>query len=269
MRLFSRRKVIAGGALLGSLLVAGCLGGRSVVDETTETIALDGAGSVAVQAEAGDVTVRSGDRDDVRVVARRSAGSEDELERVSLDVAAEGDRIDLTVERSYEEAPLSPPTMDLDVTLPSGVRLAEAETGAGELDVSGVAGPTSLRVGSGGASVDRVDGSVEIDGGSGDVAVREVGGPVAAAVGSGSLTAALGSRSADATLEAGSGDLSLTAAESVDATVSLSPGSGSVSASGVDLRETDDAFVATLGEGTHRVDAATGSGDIELTVDDG
>lgn len=260
---------MAGGALLGSLFVAGCLGGQSVEDETTRTIALDGAESVAVETEAGDVTVQTEDRDDVHVVAKRSAGSEDELEQISLDVANSGDRIDLTVERNYEETPLSPPTMDLDVTLPSGVRLAAAETGAGRLDVSGVLGPTSLRIGSGGASIDGVDGDAEIDGGSGDITVGGVDGSVSATLGSGSLTATFDSLSADATLEAGSGDVSLTAAESIDATVLLSPGSGSASANGVDLRETDDAFVATLGEGTHQIEAATGSGDIELTVDDG
>ncbi len=146
---------------------------------------------------------------------------------------------------SPDALPLRLVPLVVTVHAPAGSRLTLA-TGAGGITVTGRAGDTNARSGSGDVRLDAVDGAAELATGSGNLVAGTVSGPARAKTGSGDLTlAALGGPTE---VKAGSGTVRLGA---VRTDLTARTGSGDITV--------DDAAAG-------RLRLSTGSGDLRVGV---
>lgn len=214
-----------------------------------EEIELNGpaAGNLEVEAGAGKLVIRGGDRiGEIRVTATLCASDGDRLE--ALDVSLEGDRLDTDYPRNGGGGWFGRnryARIDLVVEVPAGTNLRVDDssggveiTGVGEVVLHDGSGSVSLRSvasvvvedGSGSLAIEDVTGNVVVEDGSGSVTIEDVTGFVTVEDGSGSLK--VRSVGGDVVITDGSGSIEVT---SVGGTVRVNGGgSGSVSVRDVD-----------------------------------
>ncbi|WP_226011188.1 DUF4097 family beta strand repeat-containing protein [Halomicrobium salinisoli] len=282
MEYHTRRSVLAG--LAATTALSGCVaaGGSRTVEET-ETTTHDAGEALAVDGEAGDVTVEGADRDDVEVQATKRAASEGDLGDVSLSTDRSDGRLELVVER--EDAWFrfgSPPRLDLHVTVPADVRVERIDVASGDVELTGVRGPTTVDTSSGDVRARDVDGDVTVDTSSGDVTLQSVGvatvdvssgdvevidadGNVTADTSSGDVTVA--NPGGDVDVSASSGDVSIRLPAEPGATVSADVTSGDIETTGLDVSTDGSTLETTVGDGSRTVDVSTSSGDVEIVVE--
>lgn len=268
----SRRTFITSTTTPALAGLAGCVSSsRDHEESIDETIALEGATGLTVDGESGSVDVYDEDRDTIGITGRKQAASEDDLEATELDVDRSGDTIDLAVDDGTADGffSLRPnPVVDIEIAVPESLHLESVSVGSGTIDVADLSGSIDATAGSGTIEIDGVDGPITTETGSGTQTLESVDGSFDVTAGSGTVTVALDSLEDDSRIEAGSGSVSLTLPEAVDAVLAIDTGSGesTVRGSGVDTVETSDDVERTLGDGTHRIDVSTGSGDVDVTV---
>jgi hypothetical protein len=159
---------------------------------------------------------------------------------------AEGGR--RLVVRSPQQMPLRIVPLAVTVHAPAGSRLA-ARTGTGDVVVTGRAGWTALRTGTGRVRAGDVDGDLDVQSGSGDVTIGTTRGRSRVRTGTGTITVDAAGGPLD--VKAGSGDVLL---GRLDGDLDARTGSG-------DLRVTDVV--------SGRCDVTTGSGDLTIGVHEG
>ena len=107
--------------------------------ESSERVAVNGASSLAVDVDAGDVTVRSEEREDVAVeVVKQSSSVGVDLSKFEFRVERPEDRVRLRGVWTGEAGLSGGPSMDLDVRVPAPLAVSTAETSTGDVDVSGL-----------------------------------------------------------------------------------------------------------------------------------
>ena len=214
-----------------------------------EEIELNGsaAGSLEVEAGAGKLVIRGGDRiEEIHVTATLCASDGGRLE--ALDVSLDGDRLVTDYPRNGGGGWFGRnryARIDLVVEVPAGTNL-RVDDGSGSVEITGVGevvmhdGSGSVRLrsvasvvvedGSGSLTIEGVTGSVVVEDGSGSVTIEDVTGFVTVEDGSGSLRVRNVGR--DVVITDGSGSIEVT---SVGGTVRVNGGgSGSVSVHDVD-----------------------------------
>lgn len=161
---------------------------------------------------------------------------------------------------------LTEASLEIEVTVPSGSRLA-TKTGSADQLARGSFERVSLKSGSGDIDVEQVTADAAVSTGSGDVDIREVGGELLVKSGSGDVTVAqaLGSSA----VSTGSGDIRF---ERADGAAVLKTGSGDVAiaVAGSDVSAhtaSGDVIVRQLRRG--KVVAKNATGDISLGVPPG
>jgi DUF4097 and DUF4098 domain-containing protein YvlB len=219
------------------------------------------APTVSVDNVAGSLTVRSGDGNQIQVVAVKHAALRRDLERIEVEITPEQGalRIETTKPRSLVSA-----WVDLTITAPSGSRL-DLSTGSGKVEVRGFDGGAQVHTGSGSIVVEALQGDVALHTGSGSVSIQEAAGRLKADSGSGSIKV----QGMDGELEAHTGSGSFDVRGAVG-TTRLSTGSGGVDYQGSPQGECR----FTTGSGGIRlhlpanlnaqVDLHTGSGSVEV-----
>jgi len=228
----SRRQLLGGGSLGALSAIAGCLAtGRGATETVTETYLTTDLSSLSLTTINGSITVDGHEGDAIEVTATKAAPTEDILESVTLESSRNGGQ--LTLETDYDTTPFlfgPDPKVDLEVTVPSGIRLARAETTNGDIETRNV--------------TDDVD--AETTNGDIDVSLTD---------GDGDLTA-----------ESTNGEITVRAPDSLDATVSVSTTNGDISIDGFGNSSTpgDDSLEMTLGEGIRRIRLETTNGDVTL-----
>ena len=154
--------------------------------------------------------------------------------------------------RLVVQGPVDPPLrsvpLAVSISAPQGSRVS-VRTGSADVTVSGPAGSTTARTGSGRVSVDQVDGDAEVTTGSGGVDLGPVTGRTRAKTGSGRL--AVASLGGTSEVKAGSGSIQL---GEVHSDLHVNTGSG-------------DVTVADAHAG--RMDITAGSGDLRIGVHPG
>jgi len=296
------------GFLAGVATVVAAGGGCIAVSaaETTETHRYDiGDERVTVDNPAGDVTVRTEDREDVHVRARKrdSMGNEDAFSKLSVTTARSDDTLAVGVEDGTDPGLADTTSLDLDVTVPSSNRVTDldvadgdvdlhgtvgdltvdaddgdvslrsvdgavtVEAGDGDLTVDGVSGAATATVGDGDATVRGVDGAVTLDGSDGDLTVTDSGSVDAVTGGDGDVSVEIPALPGDATVSVGDGDLDLSLSPGLDAELSLTVGDGDLDVSGFDFVRGEDVkrVETTLGDGTHTLDVSAGDGDVSVS----
>lgn len=258
------------------------------------------APTLTVDNVAGSLTVRSGDGDQIQVVAVKHAALRRDLERIEVAITPEQGalRIETTKPRSLVSA-----WVDLTITAPSGTRLdlstgsgrveirgfdggAQAHTGSGGIVAQSLRGDVALHTGSGSVAIQQVAGRLKADSGSGSIQVQGMDGELEAHTGSGSFDVRdatgparlstgsggvdyQGSPQGECRFTTGSGGIRLRLPASLNAEVDLHTGSGSVQvAYPVEGRVTRSDVQGTIGRGGQTtIFAETGSGGIDLVSD--
>ncbi len=156
---------------------------------------------------------------------------------------------------------------DLAIRVPEG-RSLKVELGAGDIDVSDLAGDLALKTRAGMAEAAGLDGDVKIDVGSGGLAVRDVRGRLDLDTGSGSASLDRFEGSA-LSIDTGSGPVAVTevAAEAID----IDTGSGGVTVDGLEAErlsiDTGSGSVRVESAGADAAEIDTGSGRVHLALE--
>jgi len=260
-----RRGFLAGTA---TLVAAG--GGCITVSatETTETSRHEiGDERVTIDNPAGDVTVRTADREDVRVraVKRDSMGNEDALSKLSVTTDRSDGVFTVAVEDDTDPGLADTTSLDLTVTVPTSNRVTDVDVADGDVDLRETVGDLTVDADDSDVSVRSVDGAVTVEAGDGDLTVRDVSGDATATLDDG-----------DATIRDVSGDATATLGDG-DATVRRVEGTVTVDASDGDLTVRDPGAIdeVTAGDGDVTVEVpavsenavvSAGDGDLDLAL---
>jgi DUF4097 and DUF4098 domain-containing protein YvlB len=279
---------------LGGRGVEGVPGTGGYIDRTFD---VGRAPDLTVENFAGSLDVRSGDGNEIRIVAIKHAPRRSDLERIGIEITPEEGalRIETTKPRTLSNA-----WVEFTVTAPAGARL-DLDTGSGSVEVSGfqggaqvhtgsgsvaawnLSGEVALETGSGSMKVQNVKGALKVGTGSGGIGIEGVEGEMEAHTGSGSVEAHgatgparlssgsgrvdyQGSPEGDCRFTTGSGGISLRLPDDLDARIDLHTGSGSVRVDyAVEGRITRTDVEGTIGRGGPlTIFAETGSGSIDL-----
>ncbi|PGF15168.1 hypothetical protein CP556_02870 [Natrinema sp. CBA1119] len=269
----SRRRVLAGGGLSVLASLAGCLAtGRGETETVTETYETEDLSSLSLSAENGSVTVEGEQGDTVELRGHKAAPTEDALESLSIETSRDDGR--LAVETRQEDVPFlfgPDPKLDLEATVPDGVRVTRAATTNGDVEVRDVTGELTADTTNGEIDVQGVDGALVADSTNGSVRVTGVDGDVRADTTNGDIDITVADGDGDLTAESTNGAVTVRAPPSLDATVSLSTTNGEVSLEGFDDSEatSEDSIEVTLGDGTRRLRVDTTNGDVVVQSENG
>jgi len=232
----SRRQLLGGGSLGALSTIAGCLStGRGATETVTETYQTTDLSSLSLTTVNGSITVDGHEGDAIEVTATKAAPTEDILESVTLASSRSDGHLTLEADSETSAFLFGPePKIDLEVTVPAGIRLARAETTNGDIETRNV--------------TDDVD--AETTNGDIDVSLTD---------GDGDLTA-----------ESTNGEITVRAPDSLDATVSVSTTNGDISIDGFENSNAsgDGSLEMTLGDGTRRIRLETTNGDVALRSTD-
>lgn len=280
----SRRRVLRGAGVAVLSALAGCSGLTPFVGkrlESERTIPIEGASSLAVVVDAGDVTVRGERREDVHVdLVKKSSSVNADLSKLEFRVEREDDRVVLRGEWTGDDGLSGKPSMDVTVTAPSTLGVARAEARVGDVAVEHVTvdqenvedesvgdGVLVAESGTGDVSVRDVAGDVRASTGTGDVTLRDVDGGVEASAATGDVTVRAVTGSVQASASTGDvlardvGSVASASAQTGDVTVDVPAISGATT-----VEASTGDVTASIGPIDAELDAHAGVGDV--TVDD-
>lgn len=209
-------------AVLIVAVVAGALAplafGSQVKGKFVRNLKVTGPASLNVETGAGDISVSTGDsnsvivRGTVHVSYDSSDGmedAEDVLSKIQANPPVEqhGNSISIGHETGsrYEHV-----SIDYELVLPRQSEFL-AQTGSGDLLITGPLKSVDVKTGSGDAKIESVEGSVHLTTGSGDVSLKEAGrGGATVRTGSGDVAVSLPSEGGlNLSVQTGSGDISM------------------------------------------------------------
>lgn len=236
-------------------------GGASEADRIERSFDVGSAPELTIKNFAGGVTVRAGADGVIRVSAVKRGWSASRRGQITVDMSQEESSV--TVETRLPSG-LGMVYVELEITAPAGTRLG-VDTGSGGVKVDGLTGDLNVHTGSGGIDLRNVPGAIDASTGSGGIDVRAGGGPTNLHTGSGGIDYE-GTPQGDCRFETGSGGIELHLPATLDVTIDLSTGSGSIEVEhdllGQPSRRSVKGKIGTGDQGS--IYAHTGSGSIEL-----
>jgi DUF4097 and DUF4098 domain-containing protein YvlB len=239
--------IACGCALLAGMAGVGLITGLSFdlgglnQERIERSIEVGDAPVLEVNSPAGTITIRPGEENIVHVVAVKKAPSRRKLERIAVDLY---EREGAAVVQADTPPGMSNVTVELRITAPPDSRL-KLETGAGTVDVRGIAGPTEIHCGAGTVDVRRAKDSVKVSMGAGTINYE--GSPVG-----------------DCSFKTGAGTIILDLPADLDMEVDLASAIGAVGVEfDVDGQVSLRKVKGTIGDGSEgSIDASTGAGTI-------
>ncbi|WP_227133440.1 DUF4097 family beta strand repeat-containing protein [Halorubellus salinus] len=269
----SRRRLLAGAGAALSAALAGCSGLTPFVgkrEESTERVPVEGASALAVAIDVGDVTVRSADREDVHVdVVKQSSSVNADLSKLEFRVARPEDRVRLRGVWTGDGGLSGKPSMDLDVTVPSSLAVAETETQVGDVDVEGVTGDVTAASSTGDVTLRSVAGTARASTSTGDVVVEDVDAFGGADASTGDVTVEVPAIDGDTTVETSTGDVTAAVGADVDAELRASTSTGDVVVNDLSLADgsvREQSASGTLGDGGPELVFETSTGDVTVSA---
>jgi len=217
------------------------------------TLKVTGPADIDVNTGSGNITVRPGDGSTVRIVGTIHAwarwldgegAARERVRRLEANPPIEQHGNVIRIGRSEERELQRNVGISYEITLPAESRV-RANTGSGDIDLSGIRGSAGANTGSGNITIAQSSGEVRATTGSGNIRLDLAGGDVRASTGSGNIHA-FGLTGA---LRASTGSGNITAEGKLGNAWDLETGSGNVTAR----------LAADAG---FEVDAHTGSGGI-------
>lgn len=268
----TRRRLLAGCGTALLTALAGCSAATPFVGkriETDRTIDRQDAETLVVENDAGDVTVRGTDRDDLRVeVVKQSSGADVDLSKLELAVTRDGGRLQLEPNWTGNDSTLTGrPSMTLRIDVPTSLAVSKLQTEAGSIDARDLTGDLTASVETGDVTVRRVDGSVTADTETGSISIRAVETVGDLSVSTGDVTASVPAIDGDTEFSTETGDVEATLTGDVDAEIEASVSTGDVTTENLDLSNVDrgdDGLSATLGDGGPVLRLTTETGDVTI-----
>ena len=233
-------------------------------------LSVSGPVDLNVTTGSGNISVRPGSGDTVRVVGRIKArddsaqGAEEKARYIAANPPIEQTGSTIRIGRIDKEEYRRNVSISYEIETPAETRL-KAESGSGNLDIEGLRATVTLSTGSGNIRLDSVGDEVRAETGSGNIDAVTLGRGLRASTGSGSIHATQVGGSVKA--ETGSGNVTVEMVAEGDA--DLGTGSGTITASGIQggLRaETGSGSMRLSGTPTRPWDASTGSGSLHLQL---
>lgn len=266
-----RRHFLAGAATVGAVALAGCISTNAGISNGSKSAmyTVPEGRLLRVAAENGEVRVVADDNLD-RVKVRSTVASNglgNPLDSAPVETAMENDRYVIHARAERDGFLGGRVRHDVEVTVPTGVRVDRVETANGRVHVSGVAGDVHASSRNGDVTASSVDGVVTLESSNGDVTATATRGVAEARTGNGDVTVDLAALDRDALISSGNGDVTVRVDPALAARVDLSTGNGRVSVVDVtvDADVEDRRHVrGRIGDGGHRIDASTGNGDVRL-----
>lgn len=284
--------VLPAAVVVSALLTGGCVvvdsQGHIARDEKRFTVS--GTPDLHLTTFDGSIEIRAGEDRQVTIEIEKRGPTQEELDKLQVDVKQDGDRIDVEVKRPAHEIAFGwgmTPTARLIVTMPKAGNVV-AKSGDGSIRIERVTGRLELRTGDGSIKANGIggdvtlqtgDGSVALDGFTGrldlqtsDGSVTVAGQPDVAKVhtGDGSITFRAESGAVmkdDWSFSTGDGSVSLYLPSDFSAELDASTGDGSVHSelpvSGNDGQERK-ALHGQVGQGGKVLKVRTGDGAIRL-----
>ncbi|HKY20141.1 MAG TPA: DUF4097 family beta strand repeat-containing protein [Vicinamibacterales bacterium] len=236
------------------------------------TLSVNGPVDLSVRTGSGDIHVKVGADNQVRVVGRITSGNQlfgdGAQERVRQVEAAPpiqqaGNVIrigDTNDDQRYRNISIS-----YELIVPANTQMT-SHTGSGDQVIGSLNGSVSARAGSGDIDVERAGGGLDARAGSGDVHAKAVGGAINVRVGSGDVDVAQTGKG-DVDIQAGSGDVTVVLPTDAAVTLTARTGSGSIDTHHpvqVQGKRQRNRLEGPVRGGGSRVDIKTGSGSIEI-----
>ncbi|MFN2290505.1 MAG: hypothetical protein ACK2UC_04860 [Anaerolineae bacterium] len=192
---------------------------------------------------AGAITIRTGEEGTISVVATKRASSRSRLDRIDVDMRASGSGVTITTRRLFDGGNAY---VELEIVVPANSSVS-VDTGAGEVDLRGVAG------------------SIDIHSGAGQVDVRDASGRVQVDLGAGQILYE-GTPQGDCRFQTGVGEVVLQLPENPNVRVDLGTGIGAVDVEfDVDGSVSTRSVKGVIGDGRQgSIFAHTGAGAVRL-----
>lgn len=183
----------------------------SVREEFHKTYPLTAGGSFAIKNVNGTVKISTWDRNEVEVVATKTASSDEKLKNCTIDVFATSSRVEVKTKYVSNWMNTNPATVEYRINVPKGTRIDKAETVNGDVDISDTGSEVRAST---------VNGSVHAYGASGDLKISTV---------NGSVHATLARTDHSVYMDSVNGSVELTIPGNADATIEASTVNGNVS----------------------------------------
>lgn len=266
----TRRAVLGGLAAVGLAGCTGRLGGDGErTAETSERTLSTVPETLSVTNEVGAVSVTGEDRSDVGIELTRR-GPPGRIEKLAFGVQRDGSSVSLVGETTNEGLIQNDAGLSLEITVrvPTSVAVERVETTVGDVRLTGVGGDPTVESTVSEVTVRSVSGFVSAQTTAGDVTIRDVGGLDRVEATTGDLALDVPSLRSDSSITTTTGDVDLAVAPELDAAVSVSAETGSVTVSELPLTVTEQTTGAevngTLGGGDDRLSVETTVGTVTL-----
>lgn len=219
------------------------------------------APSLRIDSFAGEITIRAGESDTIRVVATKRARRTSDLGRIEIEMYEQGGGV---VIRARKPGSLNNVSVYFEVTVPSSTRL-DLRTGAGKTDVQGLASDMKVFTGAGSVELSDVVGDIEAHTGAGLIEVSQASGRMQMNTGAGAIHYQ-GELQGDCRFTTGAGEIRLELPADLNMEVDLSTGMGTVNVgyavAGQTSRRSVQGTIGTGSEGS--IYGFTGVGSIEM-----
>jgi DUF4097 and DUF4098 domain-containing protein YvlB len=212
------------------------------IDETFEVGATP---RLELDSFAGNVTVRVGESDTIRVVATKKARNRSSLDRIDIEWS-EGEG-ELRIQARHSQRTATNMSVEFEITAPAGTRL-DLDTGAGNMQIENMTGEIDAHTGAGNIETWGSAGPVSLDTGAGNITYQ-------------------GKPQGDCTFDTGAGNITLRLSAEVDVEVDLDTGIGSIDVDDFDVvgQVSRGEVRGVIGSGDQgRIEAQTGAGNIDL-----
>lgn len=221
-----RLTIIAGIALAGALVLAGCGPQESAEGSFDKTVSVQGPIRLELATGSGEAhVIVGGDGEvkvhgDIHVSGWSKSESQHRVQQLQSDppIVQEGSVVRVGDTGKHGGGG----TVDYTIAVPAGTDFS-GKTGSGDLSVTGLQGPVTILSGSGDINLAQIGGDVRATSGSGDFTFSNIAGQIQITTGSGDVTISYPKN--EVRIQTGSGDIQIT--QPADA-VTIQTGNGDV-----------------------------------------
>jgi DUF4097 and DUF4098 domain-containing protein YvlB len=176
-------------------------------EEFQKTLPLRSEGTFSLKNVNGEVVVTTWKEEKVEIKAlKKTKKAAENLQKVTIEVSTAADSV--SVETVYPKAKNTGVSVDYEVKVPEGVRLAEIHTVNGGLILSGPFGQASASAVNGTVHIENATGELDLETTNGNVKALDVGGKIVARSTNGSIHVSLQEINADLDARTTNGSIS-------------------------------------------------------------
>ncbi|UUX92123.1 DUF4097 domain-containing protein [Methanoplanus endosymbiosus] len=214
----------------------------------------------------GDISVNSGEVDKITLKAiKRTYYGEDELNKVKITATGSGNEI--TVRTTYPEMTSPMVSVDMEITVPSGVTVNSVEVVNGDIRISNTKGDTSASCSNGEITMNNINGYVSAQADNGGINIRKTTGINDLEIVNGDIVTDIFDIKDDVTIKGVNGDITAFINPSLNAAIDIETAYGIVSANDIQLTLTgseETHITGVLGNGGNKLTIGNTNGDVNL-----